>query len=226
MKNTIKVVIVIAIMLTGLNVSAQKLGIKAGLNFSNMLEKDNAETYSEDYKSRTGIHLGAVAEIPVTEMFSFEPGLLLSAKGYKVKESGTEDGETYDISQKVNTLYLDVPLSLKANFTLGKIKAYGLMGPYFGLGLSGKFTDEYTYDGETEKVEFDINWGSDSEKDDLKRLDFGWNVGAGVTFNSLQAGLAYGIGLANLAPGSEGSYRVKNRVFSLTVGYYLPLNKN
>lgn len=222
MKNTFKVIIVFAFVLNGLSLSAQNLGVKAGLNFSNMLAKDDSETYSDDYKARTGFHIGAVAEIPVTDMFSFEPGLLLSTRGYRFEESETDDGETYEYSLKANTMYLDIPLSAKAHFDLGKIKAYGLFGPYVGLGLSGKYKEETSFGGETESEDTDIEWGSDKEKDNLKRLDFGLNVGAGVQVNSFQAGLVYGLGLANLSPSTDGGSQQKNRVFSITLGYYLP----
>jgi len=199
--------------------SAQSFGLKGGLNLSNMLDKDDDETYSDDYKMKPGFHIGATAEFPFSDMFSFETGLLLSTKGFKVSDEETLGGDTYGFEGKLNLIYLDIPLTAKASFDLGGAKLYGLFGPYVGIGLSGKTKLEFTFDGETEKEEEDIEWGSDEEKSDLKRLDFGLTMGAGVEMSSIQIGLTYNLGLANLSPNTENGFKISNRVIGISVGY-------
>lgn len=188
---------------------AQVLGVKAGLNLSNMLVKDDNNTYSDDHKMKPGFHLGVTAEVPFEEMFSFETGLLFTQKGYKYESSFM--GTTYEGTLNLN--YIEIPLNGKITYDMGSAKIYGLLGPYVGFGLSGK----YKNDDDDSKVE----WGSDEDEDDLKRLDFGLNVGAGVEIDALTIGISYGLGLANISPYSDGGYKANNRVIGISVGYKL-----
>ena len=136
-----------------------------------------------------------------------------------MSEEETFMRETYKYESKVNLLYLDIPLSAKASFDLGGTKIYGVFGPYLGFGLSGKSKYEEAFDGETESDEEDIKWGSDEDESDLKRLDFGLTMGAGVEINSIQIGLSYALGLANISPYTDGGSKINNRVLGLSVGY-------
>lgn len=190
---------------------AQNFRVKAGLNLSSMLIKDDNKTYSDDFKMKPGFHIGATAEFPVTEMFSFETGLLLSSKGFKLSREGYEG--------KVSLTYLDIPLTGKTFIDIRGIKAYGIFGPYIGIGLSGKEKFDNTYEGETETDENKIKWGSDEEESDFKRLDYGVIIGAGVELNVIQIGLSYNLGLANISPSTEDGYKISNRVLALSVAY-------
>lgn len=62
---------------------AQNFGVKAGLNLSNMLVKNDYRTYSDDFKMNPGFYVGATAEFPLSDLLSFETGLLLSTKDSK-----------------------------------------------------------------------------------------------------------------------------------------------
>ena len=198
---------------------AQVFGVKTGLNLSNMLVKDDEETQSDDFELKPGFHAGLTAEFPLTELLSFETGLLLSTKGFKDIGEDTYWGETESYKAKLNLYYLDVPLTAKATIDLGRAGIYGLLGPYIGVGLSGKSKHETDSGDMTVTYEEVVKWGSTKIEDDLKRLDFGLMTGAGVKISSLQIGITYGLGLANISPDTEGGFRVKNRVFGFSVGY-------
>ena len=219
MKNLVKLFIVAILCTMTTELFAQNIGVKAGLNLSNMLAKDNVGTYSDDFKMNPGFHVGVTAEFPLAEMISFETGLLFSTKGFKIIEEETLMGETVKYDSKTNLLYLDIPLTAKASFDLGGAKIYGVFGPYIGMGLSGKAKYEMTDLGGTETDEEDIKWGSDEYEDDLKRLDFGLTMGAGVEIGSIQIGLSYGLGLANISPYTDDGTKVNNRVLGLSAGY-------
>ena len=148
-------------------------------------------------------------------MFSFETGLLLSTKGFKLNEK--ENNSEYKM--KMNLFYIDIPLTAKASFDVGGAKVYGVLGPYLGIGLSGKGKTEYSYDGETETDEEEIKWGSNEDEDDLKRLDFGLTMGAGVEINSIIFELSYDLGLANIATITDDSFTINNRVLKISAGY-------
>jgi hypothetical protein len=68
--------------------------------------------------SKTGLFAGANANIPLTDVFSFEPGLYYSQKGYEMKGQMTVKGAEFLSPNAKATLtshYIDLPLLLKAN---------------------------------------------------------------------------------------------------------------
>lgn len=217
MKNSVKPGILVFLLFLGTESFAQIFGIKAGLNLSNILAKDDDVTYSDDFKMNPGFHIGPTVEFSINELFAFESGLLLSTKGTKISEKETYMDETWSYSSKVNLLYLDIPLTAKANFDIGSLIIYGTFGPYIGMGISGKTKYEYTGNGETETDEEDINFGSD--EDDLKRLDYGITAGAGMEFNAIQIGITYSLGLANISNYADEVNKACNRVLGISVGY-------
>ena len=215
MKNLIKLLIVVVLFTMTTESFAQKFGVKAGLNLSNMLDKDDDGTYSEHYKMNPGFHIGPTFELAMNDMFSFETSLLLSTKGFKVTE---KDGAT-EYKVTTNPVYIDIQLTPKVSFSVGGPKIYAVLGPYIGIGLTGKYKVKATYNGTTTTDDENIEWGSDENKDDAKRLDFGLLAGAGVEFGPIQVGLSYGLGLANISPYTDGGTKIKNRVLGISVGY-------
>ncbi len=216
MRTFTKIFLVTVLGLFCLNLSAQTIGIKAGLSMSNILAKDDDDTYSDDYKMKPGFHVGATVDIPITDMFSFQTGLLLNSKGPMFKDE--EDGVKY--KSKLNLTYIDIPLNVLANFELTDgVKAFGALGPYVGIGLTGKSKTTVEMEGNKKTEKESIKWGSDEEKDDYKRLDLGLTIGAGVEVSSITAGIFYDLGLANISPYSSNGYRQNNRVLRLTLGY-------
>ncbi len=219
MKNSIKLIVVVFALTMTLESSAQIFGVKAGLNLSNMLIKNDEDTWSEDFKMKPGFHAGVTAEFPVTEIFSFETGVLLTTKGFKQSNEDSFMGETEKNELKLNLFYLDVPLTAKIAYDIGSAEVYCVFGPYAGLGLSGKSKMESSYAGETETGEEDITWGTAEDEADLKRLDFGLMLGAGIEISSVQVGVSYGLGLANISPYTEDGSKINNRVLGISVGY-------
>lgn len=213
MKNSIKLLVVVITLTMTTEVFAQNFGIKGGLNLSNMLVKDDSKTYSNNYKIKPGIHLGATAEFPLAEMLSFETGLLLSTKGFtESKATMLYGGRFLKSKLRINLLYLDIPLTVKGSSDLGRAKSFGVFGPYLGFGLSGKAIE--TFENSTISNAKNIKWESD-----FRRPDFGITMGAGVEINSFQIGLSFNLGLANISPNTDGGAKINNRVFGVSVGY-------
>jgi outer membrane protein W len=115
--------------------------------------------------------------------------------------------------------YLDIPLTVKATFDLGNAKIYGVFGPYVGIGLSGKSVSKWTNDGNTAIDRAVIQWGSDKNKSELKRVDFGLTAGTGFEINAIQIGVTYGLGLANISPNTDYGENFRNRVLALSIRY-------
>lgn len=214
-----KIVAVVFVTSLATTSFAQIFGVKAGFNLSTILEKDDFNTYSEDYKMKPGFHAGVTMDLPLVSILSFESALLVSTKGFRIDEDFSVSGQSMNVKGKVNLVYLDIPLTAKATFDVNRFKVYGAFGPYLGLGLSGKSKFEERRDGQTIKTERDIDWGNDEIDDDLMRLDLGLTAGVGVEISAFQIGLTYGHGLMNISPYDNFDYRIKNRVLGLSVGY-------
>jgi hypothetical protein len=211
MKNLLRLFVVVVVLSMATETFAQTFGVRAGFNLSNMVAKDDDNTYSDDFKMKPGFQIGVTAEFPITDIFLFETGLILTTKGFKLSES--EDGVDYEGT--LSLMYFEIPITGKAVYEVGDLQIYGIFGPYIGFGLSGKSKYEAGGDSSDET----INWGSDANEDDFKRFDLGLIIGAGVEIQAFQVGISYGFGLINISPESDGGYKDQNRVLAITVGY-------
>lgn len=173
-----------------------RFGAKAGVNIADF----GGDAESEG--SRTGLHIGVLAEFRLSETFSIQPELLYSMQGAKTKDL-TGEGE---FDTKLD--YINIPIMAKYYITEGlSIEA----GPQVGFLMSA-------------------NWEDEDAKDYYKTIDFALNGGIaydlpmGVFFQA-----RYSAGLTSIAEDVEidtglGSVSVsevdiKNNVISLSVGY-------
>ncbi|MBN1790998.1 MAG: PorT family protein [Bacteroidales bacterium] len=195
---------------------AQTFGVKAGLNFPRMLVKDDDETYSDNVKAKLGFHLGGVVEVPLTDALSIEGSVIMSLKGGKFVE---EFGD-FKYTRSGDLIYISIPVAARYTYDLGDIKLYGLAGPYMAVGISGKYKDKLEYNGDEETNTESVDWGNDSETDDLKRPDAGLFLGAGVRLGNIQAGLWYELGLLNISPYTDNGFKTLNRSFGITAAYF------
>ncbi|MBK6934575.1 MAG: PorT family protein [Bacteroidales bacterium] len=181
------------------------LGIKAGLNLSNVISKDDDITYSEDLNMLIGFHANPFIEYSFSNLFSLEGGISLQSKGYSDKE---------DIYKtRMFLLYLDIPINAKFSFDLGKADIYCYAGPYIGFGLSG--SEKVLVDSEV-RYDYTIDWGSDT-KDDLKRVDYGLNIGVGLDISNFLIGVNYSWGLADIS--NFTGIKIKNYIIGISIGY-------
>lgn len=217
MRKMTKYSLIVFISFFCLQSNAQTFGIKGGLNLANLLEKDDDDTYSGNYKMKPGFHIGATIELPINDFLFFESGLFLTTKGMKW------DDEMYgaDFKSKTSLYYFDIPLTIKATYDLNEnLKMFGAVGPYVGVGLVGKIKVVVEYQGEEETEKEDIKWGNDEDEDHLKRLDMGLTFGGGVEINSIYViGISYDLGLANISSYQDDGVVTKNRVLKFSVGY-------
>ena len=188
MKKIILVTVMAIFALTNVNSQDIKFGAKAGLNFSS-ISGDN--TRELDIGITTDFNFGVLAEIPISEKFSFQPELMYSGQGYA--------GESSD--DIINLNYLNIPLMGKYYL----IKGFSLeVGPQIGFLLSAKNKDTDT----------DI-------KDAFNTVDFGVNFGLGYKFtNGINFDVRYNLGLSDINNIDGLTDKNKNGVFQLSVGYF------
>ena len=193
-----KLLLSILTLLTIINtsVSAQQLGIKGGINFSSVSSSEDL-----DLSHRNGFHIGVGLEVPVISPFHIGTGVFYTRRGYKSNSAGQNGTVTID--------YLDVPVDFMIKFKLlDLVGAYVSAGPYFSYGVSSKV--------------FDINGvlqnGYNKDDIDLKRIDSGINVGAGVDVTNIRLSVSYGHSFVD--NGSLLNTELKNKIFRVSVGYF------
>ncbi len=94
--------------------SAYRFGVKAGLNISNITGSD-----SRDQDSRLSFNGGLVAELPISEKFSFQPEVIYSAQGSTI--AAIDEDNFLDIDENIEYQldYVKVPLLAKIYLTDG-----------------------------------------------------------------------------------------------------------
>lgn len=241
--------------LAGLTSFAQlRLGVKAGINTSSMglnfEDSDDEKTYRDVLESKLGFSVGLATEYGFTNTLSLQTGLQFIKKGFKMER---EEGANFE-KRKTSISYLEVPVHLA--FKVSKFQVHA--GPYVGFGLANKSKYEYNFDAYSGKCgEFDACWGngeikykfknkvSESDLDGyeayLRRLDVGFNLGAGYRFGPVLVTATYAKGLSNLYPkyatytksilnlipkydgDNEDEDKTTNKGFSLTATWFLQI---
>jgi hypothetical protein len=211
-------------------ISPVKVGIKAGVTFPAISSVSEAQAYDGppevDFKSITSFYIGGTIDLPVSSVFTIQPGLTLIGKGGKaqVYNSNFEPGPgliVYQGSYKISTMYLEIPVNAVFNFELGSGKIFFGGGPYYGFALSGKISlDGITTNGTVKSEtssERDAEFGDNG---DLKRGDFGLNFLAGYQLkNRVNFSAGYGLGLGNIDTEKASVSKRTNKVLSVGIGF-------
>ncbi|MBS1932484.1 MAG: PorT family protein [Bacteroidetes bacterium] len=190
-------------------VTAQKLqyGGELGINMSGAIVKDPGG----DPKGTPlpGFQLGAFGEymLPSSHL-AVGARLLYSYEGYKP--------DVFDTKATVRVSFIKIPLNLIYKGSDKNAKWSFGFGPYFAFGIGG----HYQMEGD-DKVK--INFGSNPDKDDLKRVDIGADLMAGYKVNDqIMIRAAFDFGLINyLTPGSSNDASARALSFGITGCYSL-----
>ncbi|MBC6368367.1 porin family protein [Algoriphagus sp. AK58] len=177
--------ILLAFFVLGFVASAKaQLGIRGGFssaNFSN-----------SDFTALSSFHVGGYYQISSGGLFSFEPGIQYSGKGYNTTSIAGED-----VTDKLG--YLDVPVLVRLNFL-------PILNVFAGPQLSFLMSRDYTR-----------GTSSSNSLEPVRGYEYGAVVGVGVSiFSGLNAQVSYDMGLSSL---NYFNTDVSNRVLKLSLGY-------
>lgn len=204
-----------------------KVGLKAGVNFSNVIMKDEKGDKAST-QSLPGFVVGLTADIPVIADFYVQPGFLYADKGFKQK-SGGYYGLATDF--KVNVSYLEVPVHILYKPALAGGKLLIGAGGYVGYGTGGTWesSSDVLLDDIMMPGKGDVNFKNDFKDGEFgnylygKPLDYGASFLLGYEFlDKLVVQLNSQVGLRNLQPEFDGAKRdgkLKNTSFGITLGY-------
>jgi hypothetical protein len=195
-------------------------GIRVGVNFAkwqgedlqvieDLLDKTNGYLVT---KGKTVWHAGTYVNIPIGKIFSFEPGLGYSKKGYSIKgdfQIPVLKSLGLNVGAQVQSHYIDVPLVVKANLVKG-------LNIYVGPQVS--YLVRSTLNAKLAVLGISIFNKGFGITERFNRVDLGLTGGIGYQFNNglnLQAGYDYGLSPLD----KNGNYQAYNRVIKVSAGF-------
>lgn len=220
MKKSILLSIICSLMMISVTYAQVSYGIRAGANFSkwqgddlqiveDLVDKTNGYLVT---KGMTGFHAGGYVHIPISETFSFEPGLEYSKKGYSIKGDLKIDVLKFlaiNAGAQVQQHYIDIPLVLDANLYKG-LHVYA--GPQVSYLVRSTLNAKVGVLGISL---FNKGFGITER---FNKVDLGLTGGIGYQFDNginLRAGYDYGLSKLD----RNDNYAAYNRVVQVSVGY-------
>lgn len=154
-------------------------GIVAGYNMASASFKESSNS---EMNSQSGFHVGVIMDMPLATNLYFSTGLLYSAKGYKYEH------KDQSIQESANPQYIDIPMQALYRLPLGGSAALRILaGPYVGLCVSGKVTDDWSENGSSL---YDESFSSA-----YTGFDYGLQGGIGVDISGFDFHVNYQMGL-------------------------------
>jgi hypothetical protein len=183
-----------------------RTGYIFGLNLSTVTLK--TKVGNSDPETPVGVHFGGFFEIPLAGKFTFQPGLIFSAKG--------SNYEIDNVEHSISPAYIEVPAIVAFSFGSEEVKISLFAGPYFACGMGGYKIET---GGELKSIRFGT--GSNS---DLRLFDTGLNFGAGINIKSFVISAQYGFGLVNISPLATEDQVMKNKVVGISISSSFAVN--
>lgn len=173
------------------------LGVKGGVNFSNIGHND--------FKAKTGYNIGVVTDFNLDGGLSLMSGLEINTKGAKASNTAMD----------INATYIHLPLHVGYKmFYTRNFLPYFSIGTYLAGGIGGK-TDLYTIENEASPfIERTDTFGDDAP---LKRLDWGVGIGMGASIGRyFTIRFGYDHGILNIS--NIKDLNIKNRSVYISAG--------
>lgn len=216
------------------------VGIKGGLNFSNINHGQDLDERFDDVSRpfQIGFNFGLGADFYVGETFSLYTELMFTQKGESYEGTGTVNDPVAGNIQvreetEVTLNYLELPIL--ARFKFGDMsKFYINVGPTVGYWLGGNVEYEFERGDDTESFEDRIEFKNRDEitsddrgnvlaNEDVNRLEIGAAIGTGAMLGEkFNIDFRYTMGLTgiheNAGWNQDDSW--KNNVLSFSIGYF------
>ncbi len=220
MKKNILLTFIGSLLMISFTNAQVSYGIRAGANFSkwqgddlqvieDLVEKTDGYLVT---KGKTGYNVGGYVNIPISEIFSFEPGLQYSKKGYSIKGDLKIDALKFlaiNAGAQVQQHYIDIPLYLKANVVKG-------LNVYAGPQVS--YLVRSTLNAKVSLLGISLFNKGIGITERFNKVDLGLSGGIGYQFNNgINILAGYDHGLSKLD--KNDNYSAYNRLVKVSVGY-------
>jgi len=218
----------IALFISTFTIAQVSLGVKGGVNFSNISTPDLSVIGIPKTQANPSATVGAVVEIPIAGGFAIQPELNFTQKGFIIQENIPLDLLNMPLPIGVKAItdlnYFEMPVLAKMNFGNEKAGAYISAGPTVSYAQSARFRTQ---------TNFIIDINLVDQKFDLDALNISrWDIGASVGIGGnihvgggtklfLDARYTHGFQKLDNIPVIDLDFR--NRSFGLTTGFLIPL---
>jgi outer membrane protein W len=224
-KNILKTTILAAFtMLIGKSSAQLTYFARGGMNLSSLVSIDADGVSEKNLTSRVGFQVGGGIDFALNDKMGIELSVLYAQRGatLNVSETDVAQGTETSITSKVNLNYIDIPLNFRFSTEVGPGKLNILVGPKFGIGLSGNWNGDLkaTFAGQTfsntidEKMTFGNN-----DTCDFKTLDMGIGFGLGYEIEKFHIQATYTYGLTNHVNNPVKSEKDTQNMIAISVGY-------
>lgn len=204
MKNLLIPILVSIALFTSASIDAQVRFIPGGgVNFSKMTLRVPDASITPDLL--VSYHFGGLVEIPLSQGFVLHSAVLYSVKGSEYSIRYREYVHEFTMAPAFAELHLYGAYRIN----VGKVKLLFRGGPYAAYAVGGQFTDK------TEERDLCFGEGDDC---DMKSLDYGLGIGAGIDVNNFLISMQYELGMINLAPVEDSEMKIS--VLGFSVGYF------
>ncbi len=194
-------------------------GAEAGVNLSNVRTTVGSEKNTSSTKA--GLRAGITANIGFGGQLAVQPGLFFSQKGGKQETALTDVGGSYTQTNELVFNYVELPVNVVYHFNNEQTGFFLSAGAYGAMAVSGSDKESFSGTVPAGKVSSDekIKIGS-AETDQIRRLDLGFQAGAGY---QLKMGLLiraqYMLGAQNILSYNNSDFAMRNGAIALTLGY-------
>jgi OmpA-OmpF porin, OOP family len=226
--NCLKFIVALGFLVVNTLLHAQEMTIFGGVNFSNLIIRNQDGNYSKErgYQTRTGGHAGVQFSYPLSEVWAMEMGIVFGTKGFKVIQEFGSNKEFFG-EENFYMLYLDFPVMVKYRKEIGqKTSLYVSAGPSYGIGVGGRLKFDIASENEELLINEKMPFGRDEEVHIIRRHDLGLQIGTGIDFERFRFGVFYNQGIINVSSRFRDETTARNRVFGIHVGYHIKLKKS
>jgi outer membrane protein OmpA-like peptidoglycan-associated protein len=199
-----------------------------GIHQSKVLENADYpgwDSVKNKYSSRTGIHFGFMANLPLGagSNFYFQPNLIFSNKGRNfAARYDTTVSQTLSVHSSEFINYLEMPMNLVYKLQLGRTSRFIIgAGPYGSFFYTGRLKTETVSKNGDYTVDENKDPGVGSAPGKYAVFDYGVNGLAGFEFGRLILTANYSRGLKNFYKPETYTASLKHEVMGMTVGVYI-----
>lgn len=179
-----------------------KLGVKAGMNFSNL--KTGSTWFSS--KSKAGYQAGVWGRAGIAG-FYIQPEAYFTSKTASIHPD-LDDAATQLVKGDIKFTNIDIPILLGKKFGFGPLNAKLMAGPLFSFVIN-----------ENNPYAKSVNAVYKDAFDDYKKQFSSLVFGTGIDVSKLSVDLRYELGLGNISK-YEG-VKQKLNLWTISVGYSL-----
>lgn len=208
-------------------VSAQlRTALAGGAQVSSVPGNSNThwDTLNHQYSSRTGFHIGLIAEVPFFKSSSvyFRTGMSYINKGRKFSSQYDSSSGISQVNGRQFVNYMEVPLNVvyKTNKG-GKTRFVAGAGPYVSFLFSGREASQTTFSNGTVQTVENTSLKLPRSQGNYRNADFGVNVFAGAEFGQVFLNAHFSKGLAQFYETYNNTGSFKHQVIGATIGVYL-----